>query len=368
MNNIIYIYIFAICAICNSCANKKEYKKIPELFGNRVQISGEKIQIEGFLGQPIQILAHDSLIFINEFRNDQLLYVYNAKSGELISRSANVGKGPNEFLPPIMISFDKSYDKLNIYDRSQSFYGEYKLSNSLGLELVGEKIRFNSGHSRVYKLDSTSFFSSGFFDKGRFCMYAKDEDTEIEMGEYPDLDIRVRGSDLSNDEIDNNIKEMIFQAKFGVRPDSHYFVACGILTGILEIYEIRGDTFIKKKEIRERDYVDLDDFSNGTIIKADIALSYPRGFSDVFVTQEYIYVLYSGRSQKEFPYRSHLGSSILVFDWQGNPIWRFDVDEELKCITLNYSSNTVYAINVGEKEAGVIFYDLNQYLSNSNPI
>lgn len=358
-----FLCVLAVLVMGGGCKAKIESTSIPDLFERSILISGEKVPIKGLLGMPIQILAHDSLIFINEYRDDQLLYVYNAKTGNLLAKTAHVGRGPNEFSPPIMISFSEDREKLNIYDRSQKHFGEYQFSEASGLELIGERIHFNADHSKVHKLDDTMFLSDGFFHDGRFCISDKSKDTLIYRGEYPDMDLRVRSGNSSNDKLDNNIKEMIFQGQLEIRPDLQYFVICSSLVGILEIYEIQGGALIKKKEIRERDYVDLDGFSNGTIVKADISPTFPRGFSGVFVTQEHIFTLYSGRSEDEFPYNNNLGSTILVFDWQGNPILRFDVNEELKSITLDSSSNKLYAIYQSE-EIGVITYDLNEYITH----
>src|SRR5690606_27978621 len=91
--------------------------------------------------------------------------------------------------------------------------------------------------------------------------------------------------------------------------------------------------------------VDLKDFSSGSVLRADFSNSYPRGYTDIYVSDNFIYTLYSGRSTDEFGNKSYMGNVILVFDWDGNPVKRYDLDAEISCFTIDPLGQKIYAIS-----------------------
>jgi hypothetical protein len=79
-----------------------------------------------------------------------------------------------------------------------------------------------------------------------------------------------------------------------------------------------------------------------------------NGFITADVTNKYIYSLYSGKvintsSIKELS-DSFLSKYIYVFDWEGKPVKRYELDQEVRSITVDEKNNILYAASYSGEE------------------
>ena len=67
------------------------------------------------------------------------------------------------------------------------------------------------------------------------------------------------------------------------------------------------------------------------------------------ISEKYIYSLYSGKKINYLsPYDALQSNKIYVFDWEGNPIKRFELDKEVRSIAIDEKNNILYAGAIGE--------------------
>lgn len=90
-----------------------------------------------------------------------------------------------------------------------------------------------------------------------------------------------------------------------------------------------------------------------------------NGFITASVSENYVYVLYSG---KIFNHRSEESLSnaffsefVYVFDWNGNPIKHYKLDQEVRSIAIDEENGTLYAASYSGGEPHIIKYQLKSH-------
>ena len=68
------------------------------------------------------------------------------------------------------------------------------------------------------------------------------------------------------------------------------------------------------------------------------------GFTDITVTSEKVYAIYSGHTYRENPRTFQQCRQLLVFDWEGTLLETYALDTPLTHITVDVSENVLYAI------------------------
>ncbi len=129
-------------------------------------------------------------------------------------------------------------------------------------------------------------------------------------------------------------------------------------SGNLEIYELLKDDFrqVFNKTYFYPEYVGYQN-RGARFLKES-----KRGFISIESTNEYIYVIYSGRSRTDPETDAYSGNNILVYNWNGKPIIRFSLDRDIRKMTLQKQKDGVkiyaYSINQKSKESEIITYTL----------
>lgn len=90
------------------------------------------------------------------------------------------------------------------------------------------------------------------------------------------------------------------------------------------------------------------------------------GFTDITVTSEKVYAIYSGHTYRENPRTFQQCRQLLVFDWEGTLLETYALDTPLTHITVDVSENVLYAIghdlNLSDETS---FGQLNQFIDEN---
>jgi hypothetical protein len=70
------------------------------------------------------------------------------------------------------------------------------------------------------------------------------------------------------------------------------------------------------------------------------------GFITATVSKDYVYVLYSGRTVKEFGGGFTFGRKIFVFDWDGNPVKCYELNRDAFQIGVDSENKSLYILFV----------------------
>ena len=68
----------------------------------------EEIKYPEILGDPMQMLKKDSILFINDYFGDSLIHMYNLNSHKVERKLVSKGNGPNELIPPLEIQYQNN--------------------------------------------------------------------------------------------------------------------------------------------------------------------------------------------------------------------------------------------------------------------
>lgn len=98
-----------------SCSSKEN--SLLESFLLTQEIYPQKIAYPDLLGITMQMMKHDSLLFINDFRGDTLISVLDIKNQVLKKKLVPVGNGPGEYHQPYKLHINKEKNRVTVADR-----------------------------------------------------------------------------------------------------------------------------------------------------------------------------------------------------------------------------------------------------------
>lgn len=77
------------------------------------------------------------------------------------------------------------------------------------------------------------------------------------------------------------------------------------------------------------------------------------GFDNLYVTNQYIYLLLNGKFAKDKPF----ANEVLVMDWSGNIIKRYVLDKTVNAIAVDENKRIIYATVCGfDSEANIVVF------------
>ena len=86
-----------------------------------------------------------------------------------------------------------------------------------------------------------------------------------------------------------------------------------------------------------------------------------EGFKSVTSNKEAIYSLYSGRTYKRHRENAFVSNIILVHDWNGNVINKYELREDVKAIVISQDNNQLYTLTEMAINSTITIYDLHKH-------
>lgn len=182
-----------------------------------------------------------------------------------------------------------------------------------------------------------------------------DGDRVISTGNYPAG--RYRLADLCSGEVsyfgeypqgkrpiaDDLAATAYINSKLAMKPDRSRFVSVNSNCGVIEICAIEGDAIRSVRQVAFH-YPDVVRTTSGGMAVAAIRKSNVNGFFDVTCGDEYIYMLYSGRSFNEAGLDLGKCDHLLVFDWQGEPVGCLHLSPAFTAIHFDSAEGVLYGM------------------------
>jgi hypothetical protein len=315
-----------------SCSSDSSRSVLSD-FNNTINLKLNVSPIESTeLGEILDMVSFDSILIINEVFEQQIFKYFNVNNGNLGANFINRGKGPNELIfPGLMCALDDSifstYEAnkkqlvyFNVYDIIANFHQFEKVTNTNLSDLV----IFQS-----YPINDSLVIFTGMFEDGKYCLYNSKSENTIITVDFPD--------DENHQKENNYIKSMAHQGEIAIKPNKQKFVfVCR--HGYFDICSVSQNELL----LENRKLYYLSDYKViGENVVAHSAKS-AYAFHSVEVTDNYIYMIYSGRTKDEFGSEYIAGNNILVYDWNGNPVVNFKTDRYLHRMTLDRNNLIIY--------------------------
>lgn len=284
------------------------------------QVAEEKLSftllpVSAFIGLPIQIMAFDSVLLINDFYGDTLVHRISLKTGKETAKWGIKGNGPNEVLSPLHLM--KTSDSLFVFSRPQwTLYSVTDRQSSLS-----RKVRVFTDISLLFPLGDSGYLASGMFADKRFCLLDENGNEQMRFGDYPCFWNRESGLPIE-------VKRMFHQVRGYGFSDKHGFVVAG--SHVLSFYKPHSSGYSLEKEICLAPY-EYGFNERGMESTVNLKTSFVNGAVDLAVSDEYVYVLFDNNSLESSVKRK---KEIWRYDWKGNLLNRYIPDVELSLITV----------------------------------
>ena len=328
-SNILFFLFFCLaiscCFLaCNSSVTGVHYKQ------NVIQIKGEFLPIDHFVGNPYTIICIDTLLIYDDRFDNKLISIYDVKSNHFVGRYVSEGNGPGEAIAPFDILPYSQNNRLYAYQRNKAMLSifdvpELKMCNTLSFTSTS-----TSSAWRPFKVEKMKDYYLGetVFDKGRFGLYSLQGEFLRSGVTYP----------FDGEDVDRTAAFMLYQGNFCANPEANQLALGCVFCDHLSFYEVN----------EEKEFALLKEYTSNTIkarypgqlvIQGDCTINYTWAQG----TSAYCYMLFSGKTYSENNEATGGGHYIIVFDWQGNYVKTFETDYEIGTFYVDEINNQVYA-------------------------
>lgn len=334
------ILILLLVAACSAPIEKMSFNKAKGVNVN--------VLLETFVTVPLEMEKQGKYIYVSDFHGDSLLYCYDLEDKKQARRLLPKGTGPEEFLSPVQFFLlDSILFVHNRWHFSARSY-KYNIDESL-LCPVGKLIKLPTDIDMIYPLSKNRMVASGRFSDSRYVIMDENGNIISRCGDYPSYNSEEK-------EIPNFPKFMFHQSMFGFHKQRQRLAS--VTSHVFELWDYSQDTlFLYKRDLLSpyKYSYNMGDGWASSITDDDTE----RGVERIYATDNYIYMLYNPNTEKMRRSRKDkYNSEIWIFDWDGIPIQKLELDAKIMCFCVDeYSSKIFCILNAPDPSIGEILID-----------
>lgn len=290
----------------------------------------------------------DTFILLANVSNPRALTVLSTESNRPIVEIVPRGKGIGNCLSIAAILNTSDKDVVWLQDVTAGKFIKIDLRKAVKADnYLGEKeFRANNPTSAVkspcWINDSMYAGCSYFSDEERFILFNDSFQTSKRIGVLPPS---LSGWPKENPKGKFALRALCYSGDLVKHPGKNSYAFAYNKTSRIDFYDsstlikvIRGpELFDPEYEFRENEGVNIPKDYKETMIS----------FISMQADDNYIYLLYSGRKRK-----FSCGRELLVLDWNGNPVKRYNLADNFKLFSIMKKENgtRIYTINNKTKE------------------
>lgn len=285
------------------------------------------MEISGSLNRAFDLLAVSDLLIVSDPDTAYHFKTFDIATGRMIGQFAKIGDGPCEFrFPSSLQRLMNEGGKVGVNNRNSFKYAEITLSNNAdSLSWVCEEFegKFDFNYQRFVRFAEDKFVGMGLFDNRYAISSPPNNEITDSFGSYPFED--------QSQKIDYQILAMAYQGDLLVHPSLPWVLATTFDGYNFDILKFEGSGKLADL-IQKHFWPAIFEGENGSIIQAIMKPENRIGCLSAGVSEKYIYVLFSGKTLDNGGNES---KTVLVFDWDGNPIKAIELDKPLRLITVS---------------------------------
>lgn len=342
-------YILVIIFLCKSCVKPsllEQFNTIEHIEHQTIRLVNDEIYhtVYQFISDSNYLIAHDRDM-------DSYFSLTDLEKNEIIARFGRRGMGPGEVNNPPSEIVPLNHNEFCFWDYNlRTLFTinynnpENDLSAYKAFTIPNKELNILN----LVPLKNEKYVGIGLFDEGRYLLLDSQGRGISYNYDYPQFD--------GDETFSNAHKAIAFQGHLRQKPDGNRFYFACTKSEILEIFSLDNNKITKIAEYHG-EYAQFvpETFGNNSIATATKKESKVR-FVSTDCTDEYIYLLYSGRIIADGHYQAYLASTILVFDWDGKPVKRYNLDKNIRCITINQYNNKIYGYD--QESEQLVSFDL----------
>jgi len=354
-NKIFVINVFCLIMLFFVVACKENKQGLIGLFDSQKKLIHEKIQLandKDYLSRVGGIFLDGNSLVINNDDEKTYMTIFNIKSKMFTNSFIKHGNGPKEMFSPPQSTQILAGNKLSYLDaQSQTLYqADYSQPDNVQ---IAQKLNLIKGANFTMGLIPMAYdyyIGIGFFEAGRYAVIDKKGKNVSYNFDYPKDDSQP-GT--------NAQKAMAFQGGLIANPNRTKFFFYGMTSEILEIMQLeKNGSLTKIKDIHYdlAKYKPLGDGKNS--VSSAIKKESKVAFISASATKKYIYLLYSGRTIESSFDLAFKSNTILVFDWEGRSVIKYNLDVDVNYIAVSEDDKVIYAIANTATDTNIIKFDL----------
>jgi hypothetical protein len=318
--------ISIILLVFTSCINKENnYRE--QFFPREESLHGDILCSDLCVNLPFDMCCINDYIALLSLKDGKLLHFYDKQSGRFVGSYVSHGNGANEYFQISDLSFDYSRRLLSFVEVNKERLIGIEVDDSLKMHKVYEQSL--KGKAKVFRtafpLNDTINLIESQAIKGSSWLQTIDSAGFVV-------------SDYSST-LDNSLEDAVLtsQTHSVVSPSGTHYARATLFGGILQIFDV-DDGKIKCRHIGRH----IRPIGNVVGLSFENTPETILCYCDLFATNKYLYGVMLNTVQET-------NSSLVVWDWEGNPIAKWNSDKLLQHICIDPEDESIlYATTVKE--------------------
>lgn len=289
--------------------------------------------VDSILGTPSAMALSGSVLAIVDTQSDSLIHFIDIGKQKYIRKSGAIGQGPSEFTMVTSLHSNGSHS-FSLYDPNKRTL--YNMACTDGATRFTPLFSIDSlMHYDVRPLAGNVYLATGIYSSGRFSLIDAQGHVEKTFGEWPYRDEKEKA-------VSGPVKAQAYMGGMTVNPSGTKFLSYIATADMLSFYRLdKGEAHLVKEScLTYPDYAYHENPSSFRGTSREAPLTYLAAAS----TDEYVYLLYSGKNTAKYGLNAFSGNLIYVYDWEGNKLAELKSDKDLQCLCVSKDGKDIYTI------------------------
>ena len=315
-----------------------------------VKVRGRVLASGDYLGRPSRIVPSSEHLLVLDNIGDSVLHVISTSDGRRVQSQGRRGRGPGEFEGAWSLSRDpRDANSVWVFDVSLSRLTRIDLAR---LDRSGSNpeiltLRADLVPVQPLWLSDSVLVSPNFSPRGRLLFLDRAGRLIRSGGEVP---TDSRGTPPG-------VLQQAWTGKLAVMPSGNRMVIATQFADQIEIYDAAG-TLVRKVRGPFRFDPRFTVANAGDMQTMASDESMRIGYSDLAVTDEHIYALFSGRTREAFGGGgAPFGRYVHVYDWDGNLVRTLELSTPVISLAISPDHKTLYGTR-HDPEPAIMAFDL----------
>ena len=185
--------------------------------------------------------------------------------------------------------------------------------------------------SKLIAIDDTTFLCAGTYkSRYQYLLFNKNDSV---------LDYGVDVYNAADSAFQTYTRYLSNQGNLVMNPEKHTFAGSINFSSNIDFFEIVNNKIELIKSLRLGDPINKPVNEEG-IYYVDLTENTQTGYIDLSATSKYVYALYSDKEMYE---NNRKSDTVLVFDWDGNPIKKYSLDTDAYYIAVGSTQQSLFA-------------------------
>ncbi len=299
-----------------------------------------RVVAEDVVGSSMGMTYVDRRLLINDFKSDSLLTVFDLSTKTVTQRFLRLGQASSEEVD-CPTSLNRLNDSTLVWLDSSSVVQEAVLADDKrSIVSTTKRCQFDRSLNiqQMIPLADGSYVTTGFFNM-RFAVLDNRGNLVYYMNNYPD----------EKEVDDQRVKSRVFQGDFVTNPAHDRFAFYYHQSDVIEFYALKKGKLQAtiSYTCKVADYT----FSEGN---KPVIINGHDYFLNACASNQFVYVLYA-EPDDESTRPQIAGNTLLVFDWNGKPVMRYNMPVKLTAIAVDPTDRLLYGISLQPEGALVEF-------------